>query len=78
MGTVGGCYDAPMESFWRSMQFELLNRQRWRTVLKLSVAMANDIEPFYNDERRHSSLHYLTLSELEARHSVPSTQATLP
>jgi putative transposase len=29
MGTVGDCYDnAPMESFWGSMQIELLNRQR--------------------------------------------------
>ena len=27
MGTVGDCYDnAPMESFWGSMQIELLNR----------------------------------------------------
>ena len=29
MGTVGDCFDnAPMESFWGSMQIELLNRQR--------------------------------------------------
>ena len=29
MGTVGDCYDnAPMESFWGSMQIELLNRQK--------------------------------------------------
>ena len=35
MGTVGDCYDnAPMESFWGSMQIELLNRQRWRTILR--------------------------------------------
>jgi putative transposase len=28
MGTIGDCYDnAPMESFWGSMQIELLNRQ---------------------------------------------------
>jgi putative transposase len=29
MGTVGDCFDnAPMESFWGSMQFELLNRRK--------------------------------------------------
>ena len=38
MGTVGDCYDnAPMESFWGSMQIELLNRDRWRTNIELAV-----------------------------------------
>ena len=79
MGTVGDCYDnAPMESFWSSMQIELLNRQRWRTVIELSLAMANYIEPFYNAERRHSSLNYLTPSEFEDLHSSQLTQAELP
>jgi len=26
-GTIGDCYDAMMESFWSSMQIELLNRK---------------------------------------------------
>ena len=57
MGTVGDCYDnAPMESFWGSMQIELLNRQRWRTNLELAVAIADYIEHFYNPARRHSAL----------------------
>ena len=79
MGTVGDCYDnAPMESFWGTMQIELLNRQRWRTVIELSIAMANFIDPFYNSERRHSSLNYLTPNEFEALHSIQLTQAELP
>lgn len=69
MGTVGDCYDnAPMESFWGSMQIELLNRQRWITIVELSVAMADYIENFYNRERRHSSLNYLTPNEFEDLH----------
>ena len=49
MGTVGDCYDnAPMESFWGSMQIELLNRQKRRTNLALAIAMADYIEHFYN------------------------------
>ena len=41
MGTVGDCYDnAPMESFWGTMQIELLNRKKWRTKIELSIAMA--------------------------------------
>jgi putative transposase len=67
MGTVGDCYDnAPMESFWGSMQIELLNRQRWLTIVELTSAMADYIENFYNPQRRHSSLNYLTPDEFEA------------
>jgi putative transposase len=70
MGTVGDCYDnAPMESFWGSMQIELLNRKSWKTVVELSAAMAEWIEDFYNPLRRHSSLNYLTPNEYEALHS---------
>ena len=66
MGTVGDCYDnAPMESFWGSMQIELLDRQRWVTINELSSAMVDYIENFYNSARRHSSLNYLTPNEFE-------------
>jgi putative transposase len=78
MGTVGDCYDnAPMESFWGSMQIELLNRQRWRTKMELGLAMADYIEHFYNSDRRHSSLGYLTPNEFEDLHSTTTQQATL-
>ena len=71
MGTVGDCYDnAPMESFWGSMQIELLNRQRWTTRVELSAAMAEWIVSFYNPDRRHSSLGYLTPDEFELLHSA--------
>lgn len=70
MGTIGDCYDnAPMESFWGTMQIELLNRTRWTTVVELSLAMADYIENFYNPSRRHSSLEYLTPIEFEALQS---------
>ena len=39
-GSVGDAFDnAMMESFWSSMQIELLDRKRWRTRLELSNAM---------------------------------------
>jgi transposase InsO family protein len=77
MGTVGDCYDnAPMESFWGSMQIELFNRQRWRTNIELAVAIADYIEHFYNPARRHSALGYLTPNEYEDLHS-PQPTATL-
>ncbi|MGB7103103.1 MAG: IS3 family transposase [Acidimicrobiales bacterium] len=67
--------NAPMESFWGSMQIELLNRQKWRTKIELSIAMADYIVHFYNEERRHSSIDYLTPKEFEDLHSR-QTQTT--
>lgn len=67
MGTIGDCFDnAPMEAFWGRMQVELLNRKKWTTVVELSIAMADYIVNFYNVERRHSALGYLTPVEFEA------------
>jgi putative transposase len=50
------------------MQIELLNRKRWITNVELSVAIADYIENFYNPQRRHSSLSYLTPNEFENLH----------
>ena len=78
MGTVGDCYDnAPMESFWGSMQIKLLNRHKWRTNVELAVAIADYIEHFYNPARRHSALGYLTPNEFEDLQSA-QPQAKLP
>ncbi len=67
MGTIGDCFDnSPMESFWGSMQIELLNRKKWMTYVELATAMADYIVNFYNPLRRHSSLEYLTPDEFEA------------
>ena len=78
MGTIGDGYDnAPMESFWGSMQIELLNRKKWRTKIELSIAIAEWIEHFYNPERLHSSLGYLPPIEFEALHAVIHLGLTL-
>jgi len=70
MGTVGDAYDnAPMESFWGTVQIELLNRQRWRSTVELSVALVDFFENFYNATRRHSSLGYLTPNEFSDLYS---------
>jgi putative transposase len=58
-GTVGdGLDNAMMESFWSSMQIELLDRKKWRTRIELANAIFDYIEVFYNRQRRHSSLDY--------------------
>ena len=54
-----------MESFWSSMQIELLDRKHWRTRLELTNAMFDYIEVFYNRQRRHSSPDYVSPVEFE-------------
>ena len=65
-GSVGDAFDnAMMESFWSSMQNELLNRKRWTTRIELSNAIFDYIEVFYNRRRRHSQLGYVSPIEYE-------------
>jgi transposase InsO family protein len=73
-GTLGdGLDNAMMESFWSSMQIELLNRRRWKTRVELANAIFDFIEIFYNRQRRHSALGYRTPIEYE----LLSTQDTV-
>ena len=57
MGTVGDCYDnAMMESFWGTMQLELLDSKTWGTREELASAVFEWIECWYNPKRRHSGI----------------------
>lgn len=65
-GSVGdGLDNAMMESFWSSMQIELLNRKKWKTRVELANAIFEYIEIFHNRQRRHSALGYRTPTEYE-------------
>ena len=67
-GSVGdGLDNAMMESFWSSMQIELLNRKKWKTRVELANAIFDYIEIFHNRQRRHSALGYRTPIEYELR-----------
>jgi putative transposase len=71
MGTVGDCYDnSMMESFWGTMQLELLDRKTWKTHDELASAIFEWIECWYNPKRRHSSIGMLSPVEFE-NHSQP-------
>ena len=51
MGTVGDCYDnAMMESFWGTMQLELLDSRTWETRAELANAIFEWIECWYNPQ----------------------------
>ena len=69
MGSVGDCFDnALAESFFATLECELVARSRWRTHAEARMAVFDFIEAFYNPRRRHSALGYLSPTEYERRH----------
>jgi len=72
MGSVGDAYDNAMaESFFATLECELLDRQRFKTHADARSAVFAFIEGFYNPRRRHSALGHLSPAEFERRHSTP-------
>src|SRR5450631_3438700 len=69
MGSVGDCYDNAMaESFFATLECELLARSRFRTHAEARIAVFEFIEGFYNPQRRHSSLGYVSPVTFERQH----------
>jgi len=59
MGSVGDAYDnALCESFFATLECELLDRQRFPTQADARLAVFDFIEGWYNPRRRHSALDY--------------------
>ena len=59
MGSVGDAYDNAMcESFFATLECELLDRHRFRNPGEARRAVFDPIEGFYNRQRRHSALGY--------------------
>ena len=76
MGRVASSVDnALVESFWSTMQRELLDRQSWASRVELAAAIFDWIEGWYNPRRRHSSLGYLSPAEFEALHTTANQAA---
>jgi putative transposase len=66
-GSVGDCFDhALAESFFATLECELIDRRHWRTREQARVEVFYWIEAVYNRTRRHSSLGYLSPIEYEA------------
>jgi putative transposase len=71
MGSVGDCFDNAMcESFFATLECELLNRRSFKTPAEARSALFEFIEGWYNPHRRHSGLDYLSPMEYERSHSV--------
>jgi putative transposase len=76
MGSVGDALDNAMaESFFGTLQLELLDRRHWETRAQLASAIFEYIEAFYNPRRRHSSIGNLSPVEFETRHTNTAVAA---
>ena len=68
MGSVGDCYDNAMaESFFATLEMELIDRTSFPTKSAARLAVFDFIEGFYNPQRRHSSIQDLSPVEFERR-----------
>jgi putative transposase len=71
MGSVGDCFDnALCESFFATLECELLDRHRFPTQAAARLAVFEFLEGWYNRRRRHSALGYLSPAEFERRRAV--------
>lgn len=67
MSRSGNCYDnAVMESFWGTLKTELVYHENYRTREQARRSIFEYIEVFYNRQRRHSSLGYVSPEAFEA------------
>jgi putative transposase len=74
MGSVGDCFDhALVESFYATLECELIDRWAWKTKAEARLEVFYWIEAIYNRTRRHSALGYLSPIEYEATLSMAPT-----
>jgi putative transposase len=76
MGTVGDAYDNAMaESFFASLECELIDRRCWKTKAEAKTALFTWIEGWYNPRRLHSALGYLSPIHFEEKHRANNDRA---
>jgi putative transposase len=77
-GSVGDCFDNPLcESFFATLECELLDRHTFHTQAEARLAVFEFIEGWYNPHRRHSAIDYLSPNRYEALH-VRTPQSPSP
>jgi len=71
MGSVGDAYDNAMcESFFATLECELLDRRRFKTHAEAEMAIFDFIEGFYNTHRIHSALDYRSPIDYEQQQAA--------
>ena len=73
MGSVGDCYDnALCESFFATLECELIDRRRFPSQSQARMAVFEFIEGWHNSRRRHSSIGYLSPINYEKNQLPPA------
>jgi putative transposase len=76
MGSVGDAYDNAMcESFFATLECELLERRRFTSKIEAKMACFSFIEGWYNPVRLHSALGYRSPMAYEAAREAVTTEA---
>jgi len=76
MGSVGDCYDnALCESFFATLECELLDRVTLHTPREARSIVFDFIEGWYNPTRRHSALDYEPPMAFERKHAMNAADA---
>jgi len=71
MSRRGDCWDnAVVESFFATLKIELVDGADWRTREEAREALFGYLEVWYNRQRRHSTLGYLSPAEFEQRQTI--------
>jgi len=71
MGSIGDCFDNSVaESFFGTLQLELLDEHHWESRQQLALAIFEWIEAWYNPKRRHSYCKMLSPVDYEAAHAA--------
>jgi putative transposase len=71
MGTIGDCFDNSVaESFFGTLQLELLDQHRWASRQQLALAIFDWIETWYNPHRRHSYCQMLSPIDYETANAA--------
>jgi len=66
MSAAGHCYDnAAMESFWSTLKTELIHHHCFQDLAQARLAIFDYIEVFYNRQRLHSALDYMSPVDFE-------------
>ena len=79
MGAVGDAYDNAMaESFFATLECELIDRRVWKTHTEARLAIFTWIEAWYNQYRRHSSIGQLSPINFERLNVQKKEDAKTP
>jgi transposase InsO family protein len=70
MSRKANCYDnATMESFWSTLKWDLVYRRSFATRAQARIEIFDYIETFYNRQRAHSALNYLSPVDFELQNN---------